>query len=62
MNTARLIETDFDTISIKNEPLFDLNNRDSNIVSVTVSNIPQINNHIGSLVFFAAMITAIGRT
>lgn len=49
-------------ITVKNTPLFDLNNRDSDLINVTVGDIPHVNNHVGSFVYFASIITAIGRT
>lgn len=42
--------------------MFDLNDRDSNSVRVCIDDAPMVNNHIGSYVYYASLITAIGRT
>lgn len=55
-------ESRLDQLHIKCQPLFDLNNRDKNLVNVKISNIPMNNAHIGSFVYYASLITAIGRT
>ena len=50
------------TVQIKNLPMIDLNNRDQGLVRVNISNIPYFNNHVGSFVYIASIITAVGRT
>lgn len=55
-------QTLFNKLKIKNYPLFDLNDRDMELTRVNVSDIPMHNNHIGAFVYFASIITAIGRT
>lgn len=42
--------------------MFDLNDRDSHTSRIVIDDIPMLNNHIGSFVYYASMITAIGRT
>lgn len=41
--------------------LYDLNDRDDNLTEVVIDKIPRKNNHIGSFVYYASLITAIGR-
>lgn len=55
-------QTLFNKLKIKNYPLFDLNDRDMELTRVNVSDIPMINNHIGAFVYYASIITAVGRT
>lgn len=49
-------------LRITNTPLFDLNNRDEGLIRVKISNAPFVNNHIGAFVYYASLITAVGRT
>lgn len=52
----------FDIVRIKNQPIFDLNKRDDDLINIQISDIPMFNNHIGSFIYFASLITAVGRT
>lgn len=47
---------------IKLYPMRDLNDRDLGISRVIIDKIPMNNIHIGSYVYYASLITAIGRT
>lgn len=48
-------------VKIKNYPMYDLNDRDLNLTRVKIEDIPMKNQHIGSFVYYASLITAIGR-
>lgn len=50
------------TINIKNTPMIDMHNRDEGLNRINVQNIPYNNTHIGAFVYYASLITAIGRT
>lgn len=49
-------------IQVTNQPMFDLDNRDDTLSQVKIKNIPMVNTHIGSFVYIASLITAIGRS
>jgi hypothetical protein len=61
-NMSNDFDQHLDRLEIKNTPLFDLNNRDKHLTHVKISNAPFLNNHIGAFVYYASLITAIGRT
>lgn len=42
--------------------MIDMHNRDEGLNRINVQNIPYNNTHIGAFVYYASLITAIGRT
>lgn len=43
-------------------PLFDLNGDDEHLSIINIKNPPLLDNHVGAFVYYASLITAIGRS